>query len=53
MTVDGLKKTLLCLGNLDEQISRQKFSAHLLTVLPDPSPGRLPRPPYGEIVFVR
>ena len=38
---------------LNEQISRQKFSAHLLTVLPSASPGRLPPPPYCETVFVR
>ena len=40
-----LVRGALGLGNIDEQISSQKFSAHLLTVLPDPSPGRLPPPP--------
>ena len=42
-----------CACNINEQISRQNFSAHLLTVLPGASPGRLPPPPYGEILFVR
>ena len=31
----------------------KNFSGHLLTLQPDPSPGRLPPPPYCEIVFVR
>ena len=42
-----------CACNINEQISRQKFSDHLLTAFPDPPPGRLPPPPYFEIVFVR
>ena len=42
-----LQNTLsrFCACNLDEQISRQKFSAHLLTLQPGPPPGRLPQPP--------